>query len=275
MSTHPTIPDRPLGWKISPHDPEGIAHTADLRRAGVRRGGELAEADHSHTRTRRLYQRGEACVGYTLRSCWYGAKLLGGETNPKDPSAQWFYAIGRQQENSWKLSTQESLVDDGSYPYLVLRGARNVGAVSVQDYADDSVSPSAVPPSRLDRKAYDARGLDFGTVLEKGRARLEAVDELMRKGWTAMHGIQVDSAYLAHMGQGAVGEINPSAILGGHMQRILKVDLVGFKVLVENWWYDWGILSGPLAGCGWLDGELFGSSNIVSDVYVLRNVPPM
>jgi hypothetical protein len=157
-----------LGYKRDSQDYGYPTHHALIAAAPP----SLPKADHLPFRKGLIWQDGVGmCVGEALKRAIQLWQEANGHPSDRMISAKFAYDIGRAQEYAGTNPDHAPpLVDEGSEPGLVLRGARNVGLLLDEDYPDPT-SPNW-DPSRVNKrpgsdalvKAYDMRDLQFSTV---------------------------------------------------------------------------------------------------------------
>ena len=273
---------RPCGWRQDAYDPRDW-HANDpvganeTRLVGAPRVS--SPAGHSlltgapdllHVRGPRIMQIGESCVGFTLKRALYMSHRLQGVESPVFASGLGNYTIARRQEHKL-VRPLPALIDRGCRPRDCMKGVRSFGFIPESVWRDvpAHVNDGKFTP-KVTTSAYSQAGdlLQFMYVTDIGSNRVAAVRQGLIKGWIPMFAIVVDQAYMDHVGSDAIDRIDPTQVLGGHYQAVLKVE-TDDTLLTDNWWDDtWGFND----GMGRIHPNLFGSPYI-SDVILLKSVP--
>jgi len=269
-----------LGWREDAPDP------LDFDVAGRFGGPAVAFTASSLRRFKNgyLYQNGfGACVGFALARALHMALLAADERAGRPlsaamPSPMFLYYNGRRQEavEARALGQADPPVRDvGSFPRLVMKGAKAVGYCRERDYpfhdgaADINGYPNdnRKPPPRAYMSAFDQRNLTYRRVYEtteEGRAR--EVARCLAAGIPVIFGMTVDTSFMNHDGRSVVTSIDLSKKVGGHMMTVLEATDDG--PVVDNWWGDnWG--DGGEARLSW---SLFANP-LVRDIYAIEAAP--
>lgn len=261
---------RKLGWKLDyPDDrdyqlPMGLAAPV----------AKLQAASHIHVRGPVLEQVGQSCVGCALARAWYmSLRLQGGQAGDTPmASPPWGYSIALAQEYAGHSAAPKANLDRGCYPRLAMQAIRAMGMATSDQLGwglvDEPRRRVYTPTPIVQMQAYDQRGFEYFRLTGTGDDRVQQVSAALRAGLPVVFGVYVDSDYCNHVGTKPIRTVNSGAILGGHMQAVLEVEPTGI-VLVDNWWGpSWGY-----HGVGYLAPELFGSVDMISDVYAIKAQP--
>lgn len=221
----------------------------------------LPRADHLPFRQGLIWQDGVGmCVGAALKRCVQLWQALNGFPSDVMVSGKFAYDVGRAQEFAGlNPDIAPELVDEGSQPGLVLRGAREVGLALDSDYPDPTSpawDPEAVnrPPSPdAVVKAYDARRLEFYAVTRGAFGFKESIRSVMVRRHPVKFSMFVDSGVMANNGAIVTSIFGDDPRGGGHMLTVLDASREDYAV-IDNWWdnvdsgISWGMPPGNLLG---------------------------
>lgn len=256
---------RGLGWLVDKADPRDKRSRDMLGAPMVAAKG---RPDFRSIRGKRLLQGfSNACVSFAKARAIHMSMRLHGLDDPPYLSTRFDYAIARLQPYAGMAPEEVPALDDrGSYPRESLQATRKVGFLP--DTADpfDEAGINVKPSPESVMSAFTQRGLTYYRIDEDGRARTALVETGMLKGVTWIFGTYVDRAYTEHQGPEPIVDLDTSQLVGRHMHAILAVE--PDRIIVDNWWGDWGYDD----GMGAISRELFESA-FVSDVYGIIAAP--
>lgn len=250
------MPKFPLGCKP---DAEDYGYPSHRKLMAV--APSLPKADHLQFRKGQIWQDGVGmCVGAALKRCVQLWQTLNGFSSEFMISGKFAYDVGRSQEYAGLApELAAELVDEGSQPGLVLRGAREIGIAIDVDYPDptsaewDSSKVNARPTPDALVKAYDARGLEFYRCTMGAFGFKESIRACMVRRHPVMFSMFVDSGVMANTGAVVTAIFAGDPAGGGHMLTVLDASREDYVVL-DNWWdfvdhgIDWGMPAGNLLG---------------------------
>jgi len=253
------------GWLFDVPDPRDF----DVRSLTKTCKAKTGSADQTSLRCERGFQRTTAsCFAFAASRGLYQLLQMEGYTVVPQPSVPWIYDIARQQEQAGKpVEAQQPLVDVGCYPHLGLKALKRQGFVSSHDmpFSPDTINQRPSPAVVV--KAYPQRGLTYYRIWDWGDERVKLGSAAMKRGAMIL-GMRVCEGFEQHVGEGTIGHVDLDHS-AGHGLTALAIRQDDGALLVDNWWEGWGIQSGPLAGCGWIDRRVWTHPMICPDVFVL------
>lgn len=233
------------GWK-----PDTADHIAECPKLGAlaakdRYGARAGAALPSEVNLLREHcqirdQRGSsACFGFALTGAAYARlRHLGVEVSLFSPLGA--YAIARQMEGIYH---GKPLPDDGSYPYLGMRGAARFGLIPESRWPFDADWQSKVSlevPFDILQIASQVRVANFARIDAVGAARIDVCKAALAKGHPVLLGMQVGSEFERyHKGRGPVGI--ETGDVGGHATFLVGYEEDGDVFVGCNSWGEaWG-----------------------------------
>lgn len=223
---------RGLGYKPDPHD----ARDHLFGKTGAPLSPPiLREPDQEAYVQRVRHQlKTSSCVGNAFAGAGEICSAIIGR--PCHLSASWPYVIGVEAE---RPEYRGGLLDDGSYPRLVMSAVQKRGLLSerARPFSEAEVVKRPVPNEAA--VAFDAAGLRYYRIDETGEARIAAIEDALRRGYGVLFGMRVSEAY-----QGNEGELvrdMDGPIAGGHMQVCTAIRrAAGIARVLNSWGVQWG-----------------------------------
>lgn len=180
-----------------------------------------------------------ACVGFALSGAIYARlHFLGFGTPLFSPLV--VYAIARQLEGIYK---NRPLPDDGSHPFLAMRGLSTRGIAYEKDWPFDRDHSSRVfqeVPFDIFQKASQFRVDSFSRIDAKGDVRVDICKRALASGHPIPLGMMVGDEFQAYTkGRGPVGVETED--VGGHMTFLTGYEDDGDVFIgCNSWSQDYG-----------------------------------
>lgn len=202
--------DRPLGALLGAVNVGALPSEVDLRRFVLE-----------------VYDQGESnsCVANALVAAIELRYRLRGAMPPR-LSRRGAYVIARALA---RASTSDQLTDDGSYPRMMFKGARNVG-FPLESFAPFDVSKINEEldwQALQDASAHRISGWYRCDVF--GADRVAQVRQALAKGYPVVFGAAVGDAFMQATGRDVVMPEDPERVRGGHM-----LTAVGYRALASG-----------------------------------------
>jgi len=253
----PDTRDRTIGELLEgvKHRPRSVISPPDMR---GHRGPRLEQGDVN------------ACVSFAGSRVIYMSLHAQGHPDPPMPSPLFGYYAARRAEHAGEDPRKIPPPRDiGCYPRLFFSAIRDVGFVTWEEWPFVSSARNTAPPPEVLVQAYSQKDLAYYRIDTTGAARVQAVADALSHNYPVLFGMPVDLNFCEHVGPDTIAAIDHGAIQGGHAMAVLAVDLVGQRLLIDNWWgTDWGIAG---EGTAWIDAGLFGE--VTEDCYAVVAAP--
>jgi hypothetical protein len=253
---------RVCGIKQETHKPTDWPVSALLR---TQTSNDLPAPDHTEVTLPRRFQGSlPGCWGMMITRLVCRWFRLNQRPGAPEPSAMHAWAEARLQEYAGQdTSTVPKLQLVGVYASHGMQSVRKKGLVRWNAWPWKTAFACVKPPPFVTAKAYGARGFEYYRATTLAQA-----SEAMRKRYTVGVSMLVDDAFKYHLGMNTIQSINPIGA-EGHAMAVLKIDMPNRRVLVENWWDDWGMPDGT----AWVSSDLLDNMLITKDIWVVRYAP--
>lgn len=205
-----------------------------------------------------------SCVGQAIGTAIDARLRRIGKWDAPQSSSHAIYTFARAL---YRLSGDERLDDEGSFPRLAMKGLRDWGVPSELRWPFNPAKINDELPWDVMQAASANRLQAWWRIDSVGKERVEDICQAIVAGFPVVFGIDVDSAFLDHVGKDPIVAIDHAKIAGGHMMC-----LVGYTTAnqarvfrgVNSWGLGWGD-----RGYFWA-GEGFVMDPSAGDFYVLQ-----
>lgn len=214
----------------------------------------------------------ETCVGFALSTGIDLHALAIGAMRPGDPRrspvAPWAFAQVLQRGG--KGPAEQPLLNVGVQPTLAATGMLKFGVPSVEQWPFDPANITREPTLAQLEGATAFRVEGWTRVQSDGPQRLADVRLALSHGCPVAVGCDIDEAFEAYDGEGALGPSDASKIVGGHMPLLVGYDSAGRFRGLNSWGTTWGDRGFFWAMGEWLMSPAIGDVIVVTGELVER-----
>ncbi len=258
---------RPTGWKPDKPDARDYRAAALLSsQVDATQAPRQLAPSLARFRTLRYYQGSyNACWAFAMARALH-LNLLARGYRVAFPSPSFLYWIGRSEEYAGLApDTVPPLLDTGTYARLGIKAVQDLGFVewSAWKYPE---RVGVRPHPGIYLRAISQADLLYGRIDESGDACLEVIREALFASHPVIVGLHVGRKFEEWRSWETIeaGAFRDRDAM--HMVTVLEDDPAGRRVLIDNWWTQWGMEDGT----AWVSYDAIGDRDICSDRYMIR-----
>ena len=260
LATTSTTSTRGLGYKADDPDPRDFKARALF---GARRGLPL-EATELESCVPEIANQGptQSCVGHGIGGAIDTRLRKMGRWDAPRSSYEAIYTFARAVA---RLNPAEKLRDQGSFPRQAMKGVKTWGVPSAKRWPFDPATINDDLPWDVMQEASSFTVGAWWRIDSFGKEKVEDICQALSSGYPVAFGVEVDKAFLDHVGTNPVGGPDPATIVGGHMMYAVGYKTVnGERVIrcVNSWGTGWGD-----SGFFWATEAFFRTA---TDLYVIQ-----